>query len=79
MITPRSFGSLRSLPKSEILQVRFSPEDRARIELVAASVHLDPSTWVRQAVLLAVEDAEEAPRAFRRLPANARPAESDAP
>lgn len=46
------------MAKTEFLQVRLSPVDRKRIERVAAAAHLEMSTWARQAILRALDDAE---------------------
>lgn len=43
------------MPKTEFLQVRLTPEDRRRVERVAAAVHLEPSTWARQVLLREVQ------------------------
>ncbi len=43
------------MAKTEFLQIRCSPEDRERIQRVAESEHLEPSTWARRALLQAVE------------------------
>lgn len=58
------------MPKTEFLQIRLSPEDRARVERAAAAQHLSPSTWARQSLLLVLErleapqsDASNAPAA----------------
>jgi hypothetical protein len=45
--------------KTNFLQIRLTPEDRRRIENAAASEHLDPSTWARRAILLALDGAEK--------------------
>ncbi len=47
-----------SMAKTDFLQIRFSPEDKWRIDQVAASNHLEPSTWARQVLLKAVTEAE---------------------
>lgn len=46
------------MAKTEFLQIRVTPEDRERIDRVAAAAHLESSTWARQAILRAVEIAE---------------------
>lgn len=46
------------MAKTEFLQIRMSPEDRERIDRIAAASHLESSTWARQAILRAVELAE---------------------
>jgi hypothetical protein len=46
------------MAKTEFLQVRLSPVDRQRIERVAAAAHLEMSTWARQAILRALDEAE---------------------
>lgn len=45
--------------KSEFLQIRLSPEDRARIKKVAEAEHLEISTWARRELLKAVERWEQ--------------------
>jgi hypothetical protein len=46
-------------PKTEFLQIRLTQADRDRIALVAASEHLEPSTWARQVLLKSLEDWEK--------------------
>lgn len=50
--------------KTEFLQIRVTPEDRERINRVASSEHLEPSTWARRIILQAVEvwEAQNLPR-----------------
>lgn len=43
------------MAKTTFLQIRCSPEDRERMELVAESEHLDLSTWARRVLLQTVE------------------------
>lgn len=45
-------------PKTEFLQIRMTPEDRERLQEVAAAEHLDVSTWARQVLLKAIEKWE---------------------
>ena len=45
-------------PKTEFLQIRLTPEDRERVNRIAAQDHLDTSTWARRVILQAIEDAE---------------------
>jgi len=48
------------MAKTEFLQIRLSPEDRAKIAQAAAAQHLDVSTWARQTLLRALDrDSEE--------------------
>lgn len=47
------------MAKTEFLQIRFSPQDRQRLFHAAAGNHLDPSTWARQLIMLAIEDWEK--------------------
>lgn len=47
------------MAKTEFLQIRFSPQDRQRLFNAAAGNHLDPSTWARQLIMLAIEDWEK--------------------
>jgi predicted transcriptional regulator len=48
---PRSSPS----PKTEFLQIRVSPDDVERLERIAASEHLDKSTWARRELLKVVD------------------------
>jgi len=45
----------RTKPKTDFLQIRLTPEDRALIDQAAQAEHLDTSTWARQAILKAAE------------------------
>ena len=47
------------MPKTEFLQIRCSPEDRARMQKAADSEHLDLSTWARRVLLQTVTRMEE--------------------
>ena len=47
------------MPKTEFLQIRCSPEDRARMQKAADSEHLDLSTWARRVLLQTVTKMEE--------------------
>lgn len=49
------------MPKTTFLQIRCSPEDRARMARLAEVEHLDVSTWARRLLLQAV-DRWESPR-----------------
>ena len=49
----------RAMPKTEFLQIRCSPEDRARMQKAAAAEHLDLSTWARRVLLQTVTKMEE--------------------
>jgi hypothetical protein len=46
------------MPKTEFLQIRCTPDDRERMQKVAATEHLDLSTWARRILLQAVDKAE---------------------
>lgn len=46
------------MAKTDFLQIRFAPEDKRRIDEVAAAHHLEPSTWARQIILRALDEAE---------------------
>ena len=46
------------MPKTAPLLIRFTPEDRTRLDQLAARLYLDTSTWARQQLLLALEDQE---------------------
>lgn len=56
------------MPKTATLLIRFTPEDRARLEAVAAASFLDMSTWARQQLLKALEElgATKPPRPAKR-------------
>jgi hypothetical protein len=43
------------MPKTEFLQIRCSPEDRARLSRIAEAEHLDLSTWARRVLLQAAD------------------------
>lgn len=43
------------MPKTEFLQIRLTPEDRARLRRAAHSDFLEVSTWARRAILQALE------------------------
>jgi hypothetical protein len=47
------------MPKTEFLQIRCTPEDRARMQKVAATEHLDLSTWARRLLLQAVDETAQ--------------------
>ena len=53
------------MPKTSFLQIRLAPEDRQRIDRVAAAEHLDASTWARIVLLRAIEKKEAAERRKR--------------
>lgn len=44
-------------PRSEILHVRLSPEERERLRRAAKVEYLDQSAWARRAILQALDDA----------------------
>lgn len=46
-------------PRTEFLQIRLTPEERARIQRVAEAEHLEMSTWARRELLKAIERWEE--------------------
>ena len=48
--------------RTEILHVRLSPEERERLRGLADADHLDQSTWARQAILRAMDNAKRKPR-----------------
>ena len=48
------------MAKEDFLHIRFSREDKKRVEEVAKREHLDTSTWARRVILKAVEKAEGA-------------------
>lgn len=47
------------MAKEQFLHIRFSREDKRRVEAAAAANHLDTSTWARQVIMRAVERVEE--------------------
>ena len=49
------------MAKTDFLQIRLDPEDRARINRAAETDHLDPSTWARRILLRALDRAESSP------------------
>lgn len=53
------------MPKTEFLQIRCSPDDRARMQNAADSEHLELSTWARRVLLQTVAKMDE--RASARL------------
>lgn len=46
------------MARTEFLQIRLTPEDRKRLESIAAAEHLDTSTWARQVLLKAADEFE---------------------
>lgn len=46
------------MPKTAALLIRFTPEDRARLDRATTRIYLDTSTWARQQILLALEELE---------------------
>ena len=52
------------MPKTDFLQIRFTPADLTRLAAVAAREHLELSTWARRELLMALEryEIEPAPR-----------------
>lgn len=51
-------GAGGTLAKEHFLQIRLSEDERERINSIAETQHLRPSTWARSVVLKAVEAAE---------------------
>ncbi len=47
------------MAKTEFLQIRCSPEDRARMQKAADDEHLELSTWARRVLLQAVTRMED--------------------
>lgn len=45
-------------PKSSFLQIRFSAQDRARVDRASESQFLDSSTWARAVILKALAELE---------------------
>ena len=43
------------MAKTQFLQIRCSPEDRARLQRMADAEHLDLSTWARRILLQTVD------------------------
>jgi hypothetical protein len=52
--------------KTHALLIRLTPEDRARIQQVAAQHYLEASTWARQVLLRAAAEAEHPPSSRRK-------------
>ena len=48
------------MPRTELIQVRVTPENKERILRVANALYLEPSAWVRSVVMQAVEEYEQA-------------------
>ena len=46
------------MAKEEFLHIRFSREDKRRVEAAAEVNHLDTSTWARMVIMKAVERVE---------------------
>ena len=46
------------MPRTELIQVRVTPENKERIMRVASALYLEPSAWVRSVVMQAVESWE---------------------
>ena len=46
------------MAKEQFLHIRFSQEDKKRVEAAAKLDHLDTSTWARQLIMRAVERVE---------------------
>jgi uncharacterized protein (DUF1778 family) len=59
--------------KTEFLQIRVSPEDRARFERAAEADHLEVSTWARRLLLQAAERWETAHPPHRKVAEPAPP------
>jgi hypothetical protein len=51
------------MPKTNLLQIRLTPENSQHLRQVAEADHLDASTWSRRAILraLAAWEAERTP------------------
>ena len=47
------------MPRTELVQVRVTPENKKRILRVANALYLEPSAWVRSVVMQAVEKWEK--------------------
>lgn len=54
------------MPKTAVLLIRLTPEDRTRLDRLAERLFLDTSTWARQQLLLALEVEE--PKVEARTP-----------
>ena len=46
-------------PKTKFIQIRLTPEDKARLEGVAASTYLELSVWARMTLLKAADQREK--------------------
>jgi uncharacterized protein (DUF1778 family) len=47
-----------SMPRSDILHIRLTPEERERLRRAAEAEYLDVSTWARRAILQALDGLE---------------------
>ncbi len=45
-------------PKTHALLIRLAPEDRVRLQRIAEANFLETSTWARQVLLRAADEAE---------------------
>jgi hypothetical protein len=59
------------MAKTEFLQIRVSPEDRARMDAAAAAEHLDTSTWARRLLLLTLDEQDRGRPVQARSPKDA--------
>jgi uncharacterized protein (DUF1778 family) len=46
------------MAKTENLLIRLTPDDKARLQRVAEAHYLEMSTWARQVLLRALDEAE---------------------
>lgn len=52
--------------KSNILRVRLTPADRARVDALSAVAEVEPSSWARDAILREVERQEASAAVSRK-------------
>lgn len=47
------------MPKTQVLQIRLTDADMARLKKAAEAEYLEPSTWARQVLLRALATIQE--------------------
>lgn len=55
---PRRHRRVATSPKTHALLIRLAPEDRVRLQRIAEANFLETSTWARQVLLRAADEAE---------------------
>jgi hypothetical protein len=58
MLYDRQASAPDAMTKTDVLVIRFAPEDRVRLQRVADAAYLDVSAWARQLLMRAVAEAE---------------------